>query len=72
MTPEDFKDGDAIVCRRGGGEIAGFKKGEIMLHRRLPCGFVTFTHCENMRLATSFERRLMIEMDHKGLTESQW
>lgn len=63
MTPDDFKDGDAIVCNRGEREIGGFKKGNILAHRRLPCGFVSFTHCTDFRPATQFERRMMTEMD---------
>lgn len=63
MTPDDFKDGDAIVCNRGEREIGGFKKGNILAHRRLPCGFVSLTHCKHPRLANDFERRLITEMD---------
>lgn len=76
MKPEDFKDGDIVVCERGGRTIAGMvsvvtHKGisgveienRVLLHRRLPCGFVGFTHCENLRRATPFEARMITEMD---------
>jgi hypothetical protein len=62
-TPNDFPDGSIIVCSRGGRTVAGTKKGDILLHRRLPCGFVSFTHCVDLRPATDFERRLITEMD---------
>jgi hypothetical protein len=68
--------GDVVVCRRGGRWIAGtvtvIERENIgpvnsrfmaLLHRRLPCGFVSLIQCEDMRLATDFERQLIQEME---------
>lgn len=70
------KNGDVVVCLRGGrwiaGTVATFECENIgtvnsiyqaLSHRRLPCGFVSLTHCEKMRLATEFERQVIQEME---------